>query len=108
MPQRLLGWEKVGHAQGANEGKRLAEQFPGELKPHEIYDRGSAEFDDFAEQTVMPGHVFVLGDNRDLSADSRVPLERFGVGQVRMEDIRGRPLFFTWGGGTHPMGAPIR
>ncbi|SIO14804.1 signal peptidase I [Parasphingorhabdus marina DSM 22363] len=51
--------------------------------------------DEFAEVQVPNGHYFMMGDNRDRSADSRMapPL---GLGMVRRTDIVGKPLFIHW------------
>ena len=87
--------------------RRMAERFPGEETPHEIYDLELSEFDDFAELEVREGHVFVLGDNRDRSADSRVPRERMGLEQVPIADVEGRAWIHSWGS-SRSMGTPIR
>jgi len=106
VPQRFLGTDRVEPNLYGTEARRLSEQFPGEPGPHEIYDMGYSRGDDMAEQRVAPGHVFVLGDNRDRSADSRFPRSEFGVEQLPIADIRGRALFYLWGPSGR-MGEPL-
>jgi signal peptidase I len=76
-------------AEEARTQQILKEQFPSEGQPHEILDTGPSFEDDFAEVRVLPGHVFVLGDNRDNSADSRVSKAEQGVEQLPVSDITG-------------------
>jgi signal peptidase I len=80
--QRHLGLER----------RRMIERLPGETGSHELYDAGISPGDEFAVQTVRPGHLFLLGDNRDDSLDSRFaadPSMGGGLGQVSFERVRG-------------------
>jgi len=105
VPQRQVGTERVPLDAFGDTVRRLSEQFPGEASPHEIYDAGESAGDDFSEVTVPPGHVFLLGDNRDHSADSRFPHEEQGLGgPVARTDVRGVPLFFYATTGSHKVG----
>jgi signal peptidase I len=64
---------------------------------YDTIDMGYSEVDDFASVTVPPEHVFLMGDNRDKSADSRVAIERQGLGgPVPYENIGGRAEFITF------------
>ncbi len=97
VAQRFVQVDRVRPDMYGSAARRLSEQFPGEAAPHQIYDRGVSPGDEMAERRVAPGHVFVLGDNRDQSADSRYPREQHGVEQLPVDDIEGRALFYLWG-----------
>lgn len=52
--------------------------------------------DNFAPITVPAGHLFLLGDHRDDSADSRFTLAEGGIGMVPVERLVGRAAFSFW------------
>lgn len=62
---------------------------------HEPYFNGETRITDFSVSypvTVQEGHVFVMGDNRGNSTDSRSS----SLGQVPMEAIEGKSQFRIW------------
>jgi signal peptidase I len=84
----------IGEAEddnGAGEpARRYIETLPGGIS-HEIfklYDNG--RLDNTPEVAVPPDRLFVMGDNRDNSADSRVSVREGGVGLLPMDNLVGR------------------
>ena len=91
-----VGLKADGSGQSENEdggrtsAARYVETLPGG-KQHVIFKLTPSEpLDNMAEITVPPGRLFVMGDNRDNSADSRVPLRDGGVGLLPVSDLVGR------------------
>lgn len=64
--------------------------------PHAVYKEGTLlpgdiqKRDNFGPITVPPGKIFVLGDNRDRSLDSRF------WGYVPLEDVKGKAFIIYW------------
>ena len=69
---------------------RFIETLPGNRR-HRIFKHAViGPLDNMAEVVVPPDHLFVMGDNRDNSADSRIPVHSGGVGLLPVSDLVGR------------------
>jgi signal peptidase I len=75
---------------GAEPARRYVETLPGGVS-HTIFKMtDNGRLDNTLEVTVPKDRLFVMGDNRDNSADSRVPLSEGGVGLLPTDNLVGR------------------
>ena len=66
------------------------ETLPGGYEHSMFKTLARGELDDMPELVVPADRLFVMGDNRDNSADSRVSVRAGGVGLLPVEDLVGR------------------
>jgi signal peptidase I len=69
---------------------QFTETLPGGRKHLIFQESTSGPMNNMAEITVPPDHLFVMGDNRDNSDDSRVPVRAGGVGLLPVGNLVGR------------------
>jgi signal peptidase I len=84
---------EVRHKDVWVDGQKLDEPYVQHVSRDE-QPAGLSDRDNFGPRTVEPGHLFMMGDNRDNSNDSRF------WGTVDMDLVKGRAMFiyFSTGG----------
>jgi len=74
---------------------RFRETLPGG-RTYEVLDQGLSTGDNYGPQTVPAGHLFMMGDNRDDSMDSRFTTDQLGVGFLPIDNALGRATIGFW------------
>ena len=75
---------------------RFRETLPGGRSYDVIDQESDSPGDDFGPLTVPQGQLFVMGDNRDDSQDSRFARAGGGVGLLPVENVLGEALIGFW------------
>jgi signal peptidase I len=95
-PCRTVGGALPNIVNGACLYPAFRESLPGGPTYTVLDQVSDSPADDFDTITVPTGYVFMMGDNRDDSLDSRFPVAAGGIGMIPVENLVGRAEFLFW------------
>ena len=75
--------------------RRFTETLP-EGRSHAVLDSAPGASDDVAAVRVPAGHLYLIGDDRDESRDSRATMDAGGMGMVPADRLLGRATLLLW------------
>lgn len=103
VPRRLVGTE-VPVPGSAMQARRYEEALPGGAAYEILVSNPASPLNNTPVYDVPDGQLFVLGDNRDRSADSRMP----GVGFVPVSAVVEKPTYVYWSADRGRIGLALR
>ena len=91
LPLQADGTAQMQNADGSYMAvPKFIETLPNGVKHAILKWRDNGFMDNTAVYVEPKGHLFMMGDNRDNSLDSRVPIDAGGIGYIPVENLVGR------------------